>query len=111
MATERIDVVVSERGSRVVKRRLEDVGRGAQRAQGHLRKMTLALQTLALGGGAAVLTNLLDVFTLMRNRLAIVTKSTHQVTAVMKELFEVSNSTRTSFEATSTIYTRTALAM
>lgn len=58
MATERIDIIVSERGSRVVRRNIEDIGGGATRAQGAVQLLHRALVTLGVGFslGAAVST-------------------------------------------------------
>ena len=111
MSTERIDIVITERGSRIVRRDLEKLGSSAKRAQGgvQLLRSTLA----ALGGAAAIrgLVNLSDTFTNVQNRLKIVTHSTAELASVTEDLFDIANRTRSSFLATATIYSRTALAV
>ena len=54
MATERIDIVVSERGSRVVRRNLNAIGNSAQASQGAVKLLRRALVSL---GGVLVLTS------------------------------------------------------
>lgn len=110
MATERIDIVVTERGARTVRRNIEDIGSGAQRAQGAVSLLHRAL--LALGGAAAVsqLVNLIDTFTNLQNRMRLVTNGTAQLNVVTAELFDIANRTRVSFEGTAEIFNRVALA-
>lgn len=106
MATERIDIVVSERGSRVVKRNLEDIGSGAQKAEGGVRLLKNALSGLAAGLGINQLIKLADTYTNIQNKLRTVTTGTGQLAAVTDELFGIANRTRQSFEGTATVYTR-----
>lgn len=49
MATERIDIVVTERGSRVVKRNLEEIGGGARTAHAGVDLLKRTLLTLGVG--------------------------------------------------------------
>ena len=65
MATERIDIVVSERGARVVRRNIEDIGRGATSAEGAVSLLRRTLGTIAVGAGIKQLVDLLDTITNM----------------------------------------------
>jgi TP901 family phage tail tape measure protein len=56
MATERIDIVVSERGTRTVRRNLEGIGKSAQASQGAVQ---LLRRSLGLLGGALAIGNLI----------------------------------------------------
>lgn len=110
MATERIDIIVSERGTRVVKRNIEDIGRGAQSAQGGVQLLRRALGALGVALGARQLINLVDTFTNLQNRLRTVTSGTGDLELATERLFAVANRTRSSYEGTVEVYARTALA-
>ena len=103
MARENIDIVITERGSRVVRRDLEKIGVSAERAQGgvQLLRSTLGL----LGGAAAIrqLVNISDTFTNIQNRLRIVTASTNQLATAPGGPLEIANRTRVPFLATAAI--------
>lgn len=111
MATERIEIVVTERGSRVVDRRLRTIGNTAKSTGGAMALLKRAL--LALGGIAIIrgLLRLSDTFTNIQNRLRTVTDSVAELNVVTKELFEISRLTRSSFEGTAEVFARTALAV
>lgn len=51
-----------------------------------------------------------DAYQSLQNRLRIVTDSSEQLAAIQGELFEISQNTRTSFEATAELFGRTAIA-
>lgn len=109
MATENLVIVVNERGARVVKGKLEDIGKGAKRAEGGVTLLRRALGVLA---GAAVIRSLVrtaDAFTNIQNRLRLVTESTSQLNAVQNELLAISNRTRSAFETNADLFNRLAL--
>ena len=107
---ERIDIVVSERGSRTVRRSLNDIGGSADRSARSVDLLRNAI--LALGGAQVVrsLVGLVDTFTNLQNRLRTVTDGQAELTAVTRELFRVSQDTRASFENTAELYARVGLA-
>lgn len=109
MATERIQIIVSERGSRTVRRNIEDIGGGATRAEGAVSLLNRALGLI--GGGLAVreLVRLADTYTNLQNRLRLVTSDTANLARVTDELFSISNRTRSSYESTAELYARVAL--
>ena len=110
MTTERIEIIVTERGTREVNRRLRNIGgTAAASASG----VNILRSALALLGGAAIIRGLArtaDSFTLIRNRLGFVTESVTELNMVQEELFEISNRTRGSFRASAEIYARLGLA-
>lgn len=111
MATERIDIVVSERGTRRVRRNIDDLGNSATGAQGAVQLLRRALGALATGAAVAQLVRLVDTFTNLQNRLRNVTTSTAQLNAVTDRLFGIANRTRSSFESTTEVFARSALAL
>ena len=107
---ERIDIVVSERGSRTVKRNIDDIGNSARRSASAVNLFTKALAFIGAGAAIRGLVQLADTYTNIQNRIRTVTSSQEELTAVTEELFRVSRDTRSSFEATAEVYARTALA-
>jgi tape measure domain-containing protein len=77
---------------------LAAAGRRVVAAFGVYQALRWAQQTIAAA----------DAFTNLRSRLALVTTSTENLTAVQSRLFDLSQRTRTSFEATADLYTRLA---
>lgn len=110
MATEPINIIVTEKGTRVVQRRLGGLAGAATKTAGAVQVMNRAL--LLIGGTVAIrqLVNLSDAYTNIQNRLRIVTDSTAELVVIQKELLQVSNDTRTSFEANAELFVRTAIA-
>lgn len=111
MATEQIKIVVSENGSRVVKRNIEDIGTGAEKSASSVNSLQKALAGLGIGLSVVEIIKLADTYTNLQNRLRLVTDGTAGLNAVTKELFTISNQTRSSYEATAELYARTALAL
>lgn len=109
MANERIDIVITERGSRVVRRNLEDIGNSARKSADGVDFLKRALA--ALGGAVAAreLVRLLDTYTNLNNRLRATGLEAQNLTAVYQELRAVANDTRSSFEGSVELYSRLAL--
>ena len=63
MAEERIDIVITERGSRVVKRNLEDIGGSARKSAGGVDFLKNALKGLAAYVSTRELLGLMDTYT------------------------------------------------
>lgn len=109
MATERIDIVITERGSRVVKRNLEDIGGGARKSADAVDFLKKALATIGAAITAGELIRLLDTFTNLQNRLRATGLEAQNLSAVYRELLGVANSTRSSFEGSVELYSRLAI--
>lgn len=111
MATERIEIIVTERGTREVNRRITRVGATAAASA---RGVDLLRRSLLFIGGVALIRGLVrtaDTFTLIQNRLKVVTSSTQELNHVTEELFGIAQRTRASFKATAEVYARAARAV
>lgn len=111
MVQERVEIIVTERGTRVVKRNISDIGGSASSAEGSVRLLNRALGALASAATIIALGKLVDEFTNVQNRLRNVTEGTAQLNAVTEELFNISNRTRLAFGSTAEVFARTALAV
>lgn len=110
MATERIEIVVSERGARGVRRSIADIGQGAEQAD---RQLGLLRRGLTLLGGALAIDQLrraADSYTNISNRIRLVTNDSEELAAVQAQLFQISQQTRSGFEDNANVYNRLALA-
>ena len=108
MTTERIDIIVSERGSRVVRRNINDIGGGAMGAARGVRFLMTALAGLGAAFGAREILRQADTYTLLTNRLKLVTSSAENLSRINEELYQSAQRTRTSYEATVDLYSRVA---
>ena len=108
MAEERIDIVITERGSRVVQRNLEDIGRSGRGAAGGVDFLKSALASLGAYLSARELVRLVDTYTNLQNRLRATGLEAQNLGAVYQSLLDVSNSTRQSLEGTVETYSRLA---
>lgn len=107
--TERFEVVVSERGSRVVRKNIEGIGDSGRKAASGVQVLGRALGIL---GGAAALVQVIrtiDAFTNLQNRLRSTGLEGKQLTGVYQALLKVSNETRSSVEGSVELYSRLAL--
>lgn len=109
MATERINIVVTERGSRVVKRNLSEVGTASRRAAGGVNFLRNALVGLGAALGVREITRFLDASTQLQNRLRAVGLEGRALEATYRELLGTANSTRSSFEGTVELFSRLAI--
>lgn len=90
MTTERIDIVVREDGSRVVKRNLEDIGASASTVDGKIAKMTSSLKTMSAVVVAAGIGLIFNSF--IRNTIEA-EQTVSQLNAVLKSTAGVSGQT------------------
>lgn len=108
--TERIDIVITERGSRTVRRSLDNIGVSASGAQG---AVSLLRRALGLLGGAAVATGILrtaDTFAALQNQLRVVTGSAQALATANQRLFDISQRTGTGFEDNIRLFQRLSIA-
>lgn len=108
--TESLVVSISEKGALVVKRNIEGIGEGAQKAEGGIGILRKALGALGAALAIRQVIGLADAYTDLQNRLKLVTNGADQLASVTNELFEISERTRSSFGATGEMYARVALA-
>jgi tape measure domain-containing protein len=109
MATERIDIVIREDGSRVVRRNIESIAPAAERSASAVDFLKRSL--VALGGVTLLVqtVKLIDTFTHLQNRLSATGIEGNNLTAVYRALLDVSNETRSSVEGSVELYSRLAL--
>ncbi len=108
MAREDVILNFVTKGARQVTRKLGDIRTQSVRASRSVNNLDRALS--ALGGFLTIraLQQYADTFTLLQNRLRLVTDSTAELNAVTEELFNISQRTFTSFEQGGTLYARLA---
>lgn len=110
MATERIDIVVSQRGAKEVRRDIEGIGDGAKTASTSVGFLKNALKLIGIGTIASETAKLSDAYTTITNRLKIATRTSGELAAVQQNLFDISQRTRTEFTTNVQLYNRLAIA-
>lgn len=108
MAREDVILNFVSQGTRTILRNLGDIRSQSLRASRSVNNLDRALT--ALGGFLTIraLQQYADTFTLLQNRLRLVTESTSELNLVTEELFGLSQRTYSSFEQTGTLYARLA---
>jgi tape measure domain-containing protein len=112
MATERLDIVVTENGSRVAKRNIESVAGAATQTTTAVTALGNAMKILGAIAGAAVVTSLLsfaDTATRVSNQLRLATTSTEEFLRVQKELYGVALQTNQPIDALASLYNKVSL--
>lgn len=109
MAAETLVIHIRSDGSRVVKRDLETVGAAAVRAEQGASLLRRALLGLGALEVSRRVLQAADAFTVLQNRIRVVTDTTSQLNVVTRELFELSNRTRTSVTGNAEVFSRLAL--
>jgi tape measure domain-containing protein len=110
MATERLDIIVSERGSRVVKRELQEIGTQARATGSAVGALRQAFIVAGLGVGVQQLIELADAYTTIRNRARLAVGPTGDVNATLDRLFTIANQTQQPMEAITTLFQRGSIA-
>lgn len=108
MATERIDIVIQEQGSRVVKRSLEDIGTTAGKSSSAVDYLKRTLASLGVAALLGKFVSDLNKITELQNRLRSVGLEGQALEAIYQKLLKTSNDTRQSFESTVEMYSRLA---
>lgn len=108
--SENVVIRISSTGAVTVRRDLNSIGRSSDNTTRSLGNMTRALG--ALGSLLAVnqLAQAVDQFTTLQNRLRGLGYEVDQVNTIYGELVDIAGRTRTSLDATATVYQRVALA-
>lgn len=110
MARETIFVEVKENGTRVVKKRIDDVGKSSTRAAKGVSSLKLALGSLGLGVVVRQLGGLADAYTSIQNRIRTVVDSTDQLATTTNRLFVIATKTRQPIEALTSLYQKGSIA-
>lgn len=109
--SERLEIVVSERGAPTVARQISAIGDASERSAIQTNRLKNALYSLGAAAGVAQLNNLLDQYTNFTNRLRVATTSAGQLLAVQKDLFDISNRNRVDIATSSELYARFSTAL
>lgn len=107
----RIDILVNSRQARTEVNKVEEALDRTERKSSTLEQQLR--RTFAVVGVAALtsqLFRLIDAYTILQNRIRVVTDSTAELTFVTRELLDVSIRSRSAFENTVQLYTRVSLA-
>lgn len=105
---ESVVVSVSSSGVRVVRRDLDSIGQSADRSESSVQLLRRGLGALFTLFAANSLRETLDTFTTMQNRIKALGNETSTTTAIYNQLLKSANDSRTSLNATLTIYQRIA---
>jgi len=111
MVTETVTVRYTTSGERRIIAALDDMGHSADRATRGIYLLQRAIFVLGGAGLASALVRQIDALTNYENRLRLTATSMQNMEEIQKSLFEVSNRSRTSFESSAEIYSRTALSV
>lgn len=104
MAEERIDIVITERGSRVVKRNLEDIGGTAAKSANSVDFLKKALGTLGAAFGLQQIVRLTSAWSDLTSRVNIAAGSVENAAAVMDRLQSIARRTYAELGSTAEIY-------
>ena len=110
MATERIIIQFRADGTRVVQANIKGVGAAAKKASKSTDTLKNALKALIALETARRIIQLADSFTLLQNRIRVLTDSQAGLVRTTQALFETANRTRTSIESNALIFQRLTLA-
>lgn len=110
MTTESLIIEVNEKGALVVKRNLEDIGKGGKRGAGGVQLLTRALGGLVAAGTVTKLLQTADAFTEIQNRLRLVTDSTEELNQTTDKLLAISQRTRSDLGSNVELFNRITLA-
>ncbi len=98
------------RGITAAERKLIGLDKQTQRVAGGFKIAAAAAAGLVASLAVREVIQAVNAYQGLVNRLRIVTSSTEELTFIQKELFDISQSTRTSFEATARLYGSAAIA-
>jgi tape measure domain-containing protein len=102
-----VDPTPAVAGAARVDRSLQRIEKTSNRLNSSIRT---ALNVAFLTAGLAKIIQFADSFTVLQNRVRVVTNGTGELNAVTAELFRVANKARTGVEQVAAVYSRTALA-
>lgn len=110
MAQERIDIVISQKGAKEVKRDIEDIGTGAKSASAGVDLLKKGLAAVGIASATREAIKLSDAYTTITNRLRLATATAYDLQTVQKALFDISQRTRTDLATNAQLYNRLAIA-
>lgn len=106
MTTETITIVVSEKGARIVKRNIEDIGKSSDKAAGGVNMLKGALAGIATYFGGRELLRFVDSITVLQTQLRNVTRNTSEYTQKFNALFSIAQRTGDSLDGMVNMFVR-----
>ena len=110
MATERIQIIITESGSLRVRRNIDDIGGSANRSSSSLNTLKKSLAGIAAALSVQKLVQWADAWTSASGQIKLATASAAEHVAVTNELFRAAQTTASSFSSMVEMYARTARA-
>lgn len=111
----RVDLIVDDKGSLVVKNFTDNTSRYMHTASGSVQALsrnitglTSVMAGLGVGYGAKQVLDTADQYALLDDRLKLVTDSTSEFLVAQEELFDISQRTRNAYTGTIDLYSRLA---
>ncbi len=115
MTTERIDIVIREDGSRVVRRSLSDIGGSADQASTATEKLKKSLGgfgntlvAMGLGVGIMQVLQMSDAYTKFTAQLKLATSSVREYSAAYADVKRIANQSQQGLQETGVLYARIA---
>ncbi|NQS89951.1 tape measure protein, partial [Patescibacteria group bacterium] len=106
MPTEQINIVINEKGGRVVKRNIDSIGKSVDKTEKSVLSLNRVLGSLATTLGLRELIKISDTYTLINSRLKLVTDNTQQLIQAERQLFNIAQRNRAGFSQTVELYQR-----
>lgn len=105
-----INVVVNSKGAVTVKKQLDDIGNSAKTTTTYLNSMRAILAAAMTFSGIGRITETIDNFTQLQNRLKLVTTETEGVSNAWNRLMDIANGSYSTIDNTVNLYYRVAQA-
>lgn len=106
MATEVLRIIVDQRGANTAAAGITRVGAAARSSSTAVQTLRNLLLTLGVGIGIRGLTNTVDSFIQIENRVRLATKTQEEFNDAQQQLFDVAQETRQPLDATAELFRR-----
>lgn len=110
MAVERIEIVVTERGSAAAAAGISRIGTGARTAQSAVHLLNRTLGLIGVGAGILALRDLSDAATSLKNRLTVLNTGAQGVNGTLRALFDIANNAKAPIQELTEVYQRGSIA-
>lgn len=110
MSVDRILVIISETGARIVQSALQGIGTQATKTANEVSMLNKALAGVGIAMSAKAAMDMADAWTMAGSKLGSVTRNSQEQAEVQERLFQIANKTTTSFKETVSLYTDLARA-
>jgi tape measure domain-containing protein len=104
MANERIHIKVTQDGAKAVRKDVEGLGAGADKASAGMGRLATMVKGFVAAAAVRETIKLADAYTDLTNKIRFSTNSEREMISVREELFRVANQNRSSIETTADVY-------